>query len=421
MHIIIFFLLLFSFRVPIFYNSTILAIILLFLYFVVNNKYMSQMFLTIRNRYVITYFSLIVVCFTISLVFIVWNSTYDLSILRSFITQAFNLVGIVFFIALLRAKGVVNVNAVIKIILQAYCIQSCIQLFALASPEFYEIIKNFQVKETAQLLQDGYGGIRGLALSSELTFALSSSYGAIFIVHSFYIIRKRKLDLFDYFLILINFLGANFTGRTAFIGVFIMFFLLLIFLPIQEKIKFTVVLSFFLVVFISLIFIIFDKVVIERVIEFSFELFLNLFNGEGLQTDSTNRLKEMLSLDINEYTWIFGDGRYIGSDGKYYGHVDVGYFRQALFGGVFYILVLFFAQLVICFYPILNNPNKYLFNDVDRDRLYFIFYSSTLFAYLILLNFKGESLFYLKQIQMIVFLVAFFFMITERKKLDDND
>ncbi|ENP8456975.1 hypothetical protein ACEI25_003662 [Photobacterium damselae] len=300
-----------------------------------------------------------------------------------------------------------NLDDAITILISVYAIQSILQILALIYPGFYQFIRLFQVEQTAQLLQDGYSGIRGLALSSELTFALSTSYGMIFIIHALKISLKKSLNTFDYFCLSLNMIGLTFAGRTALIGVIISLFMIVIFINVYERLKFIFFISLFIIVFSLSLYYILDSNIVEKIFNFAFELFVNIFSGKGAQTESTNRLMEMLSLNINEKTWLIGDGRYIGDDGKYYGHVDSGYLRQVLFGGIGYVVVLFSLQILYLFYPIMNNLGGFISKNISRDKIVFVVYSFLVLIYLIVLNIKGESLFYLKQIQFLIFIIVF--------------
>lgn len=399
--------LLFSFRLPVLYNSTILAIIILSLCIITKPLSIKGFYSILKNRFVIFYFFLIFISLLFSLIPVLLNNTSDLYIIRGFLTQIINLFGLTLFVNYIININKCNLDDAITILISVYAIQSILQILALIYPGFYQFIRLFQVEQTAQLLQDGYSGIRGLALSSELTFALSTSYGMIFIIHALKISLKKSLNTFDYFCLSLNMIGLTFAGRTALIGVIISLFMIVIFINVYERLKFIFFISLFIIVFSLSLYYILDSNIVEKIFNFAFELFVNIFSGKGAQTESTNRLMEMLSLNINEKTWLIGDGRYIGDDGKYYGHVDSGYLRQVLFGGIGYVVVLFSLQILYLFYPIMNNLGGFISKNISRDKIVFVVYSFLVLIYLIVLNIKGESLFYLKQIQFLIFIIVF--------------
>lgn len=69
----------------------------------------------------------------------------------------------------------------------------------------------------------------------------------------------------------------------------------------------------------------------SKLFYFAAELFINLFSGAGLETESTDILLEMYQiLPTTLATWLIGDGFYLAQnslDGLYYMGTDVGYLR----------------------------------------------------------------------------------------------
>lgn len=69
----------------------------------------------------------------------------------------------------------------------------------------------------------------------------------------------------------------------------------------------------------------------SKLFYFAAELFINLFSGAGLETESTDILLEMYQIvPTTLTTWLIGDGFYLAQnslDGLYYMGTDVGYLR----------------------------------------------------------------------------------------------
>ena len=69
----------------------------------------------------------------------------------------------------------------------------------------------------------------------------------------------------------------------------------------------------------------------SKLFYFAAEIFINLFSGSGLETESTDILLEMYQvLPTSLTTWLIGDGLYLAQnsiDGLYYMGIDVGYLR----------------------------------------------------------------------------------------------
>ncbi|MFC0321971.1 hypothetical protein ACFFHT_00075 [Gallibacterium melopsittaci] len=81
----------------------------------------------------------------------------------------------------------------------------------------------------------------------------------------------------------------------------------------------------------------------SKLFYFAAEIFINLFSGSGLETESTDILLEMYQvLPTTLRTWLIGDGFYLAQnsiDGLYYMGIDVGYLRIIFAVGIIGLLV----------------------------------------------------------------------------------
>ncbi|MFC0308201.1 hypothetical protein ACFFHK_00560 [Gallibacterium trehalosifermentans] len=81
----------------------------------------------------------------------------------------------------------------------------------------------------------------------------------------------------------------------------------------------------------------------SKLFYFVAELFINLFSGSGLETESTDLLLEMYQiLPTTMTTWLVGDGFYLtrnSIDGLYYMGTDVGYLRIIFAVGIIGLVV----------------------------------------------------------------------------------
>ncbi|ENM5723393.1 hypothetical protein V4V59_003285, partial [Vibrio mimicus] len=73
-------------------------------------------------------------------------------------------------------------------------------------------------------------------------------------------------------------------------------------------------------------------------VEHAMEPILNFINNGELETTSSDSLMEKHLFWPNDKQLLIGDGIYYNSDGSYYGHTDSGFIRQALYGGLFYVI-----------------------------------------------------------------------------------
>lgn len=95
---------------------------------------------------------------------------------------------------------------------------------------------------------------------------------------------------------------------------------------------------------------------IDVVLEWAFEIFINIFSGDGFRSNSTDILLTMYVFPDNLITWLFGDGRFYMPDGSYYMHTDVGFIRLIFFFGLPATILLYIYQVYFA-YKIYNNSN----------------------------------------------------------------
>lgn len=117
----------------------------------------------------------------------------------------------------------------------------------------------------------------------------------------------------------------------------------------------------------------------SQIVDFGMELFINLFEGEELKTDSTEALKTMYNWPADIKTYIYGDGYFVGDAiDTYYKNTDVGYLRLIYYFGILGAVLLFLQQIYVLFFI-----NKY------EENMYVKQMCVLLFVYILLLNLKG--------------------------------
>lgn len=239
------------------------------------------------------------------------------------------------------------------LLVSIFILQSFIIFAAFLSPAVLNIIRNFQFDNIMEVT-DGYlssGVFRGLALSGDQFYGLSASFGllSIFVVKLY--LDTSRIVWIGVFLLL--FAANMFVGRTGFIG----FTAALGYLFISTKngkIKMIFKISLFVSISIMVIYLLLPPtlkdILDESVFAFAFQLFYNYNDKGSFSTSSSDRLSEMWELDIPLFTLLIGDGRATNPDGSYYGHIDIGYHRQILYGGIVYLFLTIFI-----FFEILTN------------------------------------------------------------------
>lgn len=212
---------------------------------------------------------------------------------------------------------------------------------------------------------------------------------------------KGKKQYIYIFLLLV---GSFFYGRIGFVLTVINFGLLSVYSFINGRRK---LLHFFIIlIFIVIItgwILYFSIPDIQPFINWLLEPIFNYINGGKLESASTNGLKRFYeNFHPSDRTLFWGDGYWIGSDGKYYGHTDVGFMRNIYYGGIFYTLIQYSVvfSLILCIFLWMKNNKK---------KGYFLI-SFLLFVNFVLFEMKGDIAFmFIKQ-----FLPIYFSMIYEK-------
>jgi hypothetical protein len=116
---------------------------------------------------------------------------------------------------------------------------------------------------------------------------------------------------------------------------------------------------------------------LEFAFNFGFEIFVNYFKADSIETESTNQLKEMFIWPSEFKTYLIGDGLFSDTiNGGYYKGTDVGILRLLYYFGIFGLFVYLIFQFQVIYIAISTN-RKY--------RVMFL----VMFLYCIALNFKG--------------------------------
>lgn len=173
-----------------------------------------------------------------------------------------------------------------------------------------------------------------------------------------------------WFCFIIIALGGIFTARTFFVIMGIGF-LLLFLIEVKSilqfiKFNFRIILRGIIIVFsIYLLITLFvNPQIIKVTLNWAFEIFINFFNGQGLQSSSTEHLKTMYRFPENFKTWLMGDALFRNPDGSYYMKTDVGYLRMLFYFGS--LGTLYFIIMLLGYYNVLKRltyqkPLKYFF------------------------------------------------------------
>lgn len=308
-----------------------------------------------------------------------------------------------------RAYGNISIQILIYYIVLAAILQTFISFLFFFDKGIFDFYISMLKEETNQGLFERTSSIgkRFMGLGSQF-FTGVIRYGIAFFsililpfIHECRLTNNKFLYWCSVLLIAV---GGLLTGRTFFaalaLGIFMYVLIksgnVISFITNNIKAFFGVIASSIILLLLAIIFM--DAERLDTVYNFVFELFINFFESDSLESSSTNRMGEMYFFPDNLNTWFFGDGRMIGDSGSgYYMRTDIGFIRLLFYFGL--PSTLFFIYVLFKYCKIMIKQTQ-----LKAIKYFFIF----IFLWMFLLNFKGlafESKYF------VVFLLAFVYSI----------
>lgn len=337
LHIFFVFNLLFAPAMPIIRDGCFLSIVLGLGYICLNSRIHIYLTSFIKNKYVIFVFAIPIIVISIIFVQTAIHLYMDTEILRRYILVLASSISTIIVFFILWFDGGRDVNYVLDSIVSACSIQTVIILIAFINVDFREVVQSFQSREMIARA-DSYGGIRTLMLSTRVYFTLGASYGFAFILLMKKILFQDKVSMLDITKAFLLIIGIMFIARTGFVGVGIgIMYILVKKANVSRQLLAKSLFTFIIIINVSIV--LFPNLVTsieEIVVPFAFEMFMS----DKIETDSTNSLLKMWSVDFDTSTILIGDGRWSTLGGAYYGGSDVGYIRNIYYGGFLYMLTI---------------------------------------------------------------------------------
>lgn len=407
------FLLVFSFKLPLLYNSALAVFIISILMFLISvNKIKLS-----KNDVFIPFFYVILAILIV--VYASLHESFDFSRLNSIYVNLFIYTTALLTFSKYRKHTSHNEENnfldFANILFLAFFIQAVIIFLAFLFPHILDLIRLFQ-SETDSVRSESYGGIRGLALSSAQFFPLSAAFAIVQPILAYSIIKEDRYKLIKVIFFIFIVLAGLTAGRTTLIGTSASLFLFFICFIRRINLKYflksiiniSLLSGMMIVLFIflnssSLI----EKIpVVETYINFAFEFLINYQTEGSLSTSSTDILTRMYWA-LDPYYFLVGYGEYTMPDGSQFMSTDGGYMRNILFFGIIGAAAIFIFNALI-FYIIYRNVR------FDREAKYTIV---VLWLLTNILHYKGEILLHLVSVQTIIFLL---YVYTQKKKLKEN-
>jgi hypothetical protein len=234
-------------------------------------------------------------------------------------------------------------------------IQSFIILVMLFSEGIREFIYSISSLNAEQLMLR-YNGFRGFGIASSVTYDLAFFLSITLIFIAFLLSKGSKNRIFYVFSWLIISSAILMTGRTGWIGIGFSLIILVTHFKNKSALRSILLLLLVFVVgvpallsFLSIFMPLKYEVVINSIVPYALEMFINFYEKGDFSTYSTIAVMDMYFMPPLE-TLLIGDGYFSNPDGQgYYMNVDAGYLRLVLFFGVFGSLVLYLSYVYMFF------------------------------------------------------------------------
>ncbi|HCU0192423.1 hypothetical protein KUA00_05190 [Proteus mirabilis] len=403
---IIIFLLINSFYIYPPINSSFLAPLFSLFYLCHTNKYKFKVYFFYEPYFLLLLLSILFMA-GINILITSFHNKYDFTYTSNFISQFIQLFFIVFTISIINNED--KKNKLEYYIITSFVLQSIIQIFGFIFPSIAEIIHLSYPEDKIARLYTDYGGIRGLALTGSPGWGLSVGYAICFVLYTKnYLIIKTKIPYSTYLIGILLFIGAFFSGRTAFLGILFSAIYYILKMGSKNFFYLTIKIIILLIILSLSIMILFNDIWLifqNKVFPFVFEMFYNLSNTGNLTSKSTNILSKMWDVNINTSEFLLGSGLFTDSDNNsYYKSIDVGYLRNILYGGIGWELLLILYQTII-FFLFSKRTNSFLLEN-------FI-----LFFMLLLLEAKAMTIGYNKYMFTIIVIYTYSLILQGKKNV----
>ncbi|MGR5452162.1 hypothetical protein ACP3V3_20845 [Vibrio sp. PNB22_3_1] len=261
-----------------------------------------------------------------------------------------------------------------------------------------------------------YMGVRGLGLTGSVAFGFAITMAILTLLSSNWMLKgnRYKNTYFNILVITVFSFSSLSAGRTAILGVF---FVVLYFIYMNVNRPLVILRNFFALVLCSFLFYVLfitlfgvDSVIFDILVYYSKYVFQSIYNYIDTGSFSVSSVEHLVNkmYFVPKGDVIFGDGRYLQENGKYYMDTDAGFMRFVLLFGSVGSFYLYFSFLVIFIVFFFNSSRTY-----DTFVLMFlVFIMSFVFHY------KGEVILYNVAYMKVVFIFVLYEVL--HKKFIEN-
>ncbi|MCL1933415.1 MAG: hypothetical protein FWF53_06370 [Candidatus Azobacteroides sp.] len=399
--IIILFFIVFNFRVPIFYDSAIVSILLSALYYLFKRK--SLPFTYFFQRYnAIILIGTVVLAFIVFLIAFLHHTEVMSGVEKRILIEFMMLCSIVFALPLLiEGKESTVWKELATIVCYAYALQGLISLAGyLYAPlgDFLFEMKPEDVKEAVMNPAANLDKFRLYNLSGIYFVELSAAFGITFIVFFWLQLKPDHLYMSGwkkYAVFIFIFLGNIFSGRTGFIGLLIglagwlLFSYYKVFTFLKSSIWY--IIGFSLIILFAYNSLLSGKQrqsFNDEVFPFAFEWYYNYVDYGRFEVNSADVTMQQHYYYLYDETLLKGTGiSPFGGNHPLYPHSDAGYTIDLVYGGIPFLICLIIYQSLYTIRPIVVAQR----NNSRNNRIDSIFFI-ILFLYAFIVEIKTPTL-----------------------------
>jgi len=414
----ILFLIVFNFRVPVFYNSAFVSIILCTFYYIWKRG-------SIPFTYFFQRYNTAILIGTVALAFIVFVIALlhhtDIASAREkrMWIEFMMLWSVVYALPLLiEGKESTALEELAVIICYAFAIQGVIGLIAyLHSPfaQFLIDIKPAEIKEAyaEEMLDNRF---RFYNLSGILLVELTAAFGIAFIAFFWLQLKSNHLYMIGwkkYLVFLFIFFGTALAGRTGFIGLamgvggWLFFSYNKVFIFVKRNMWY--IIAFSLIIFFAYNFLLTGRQrqsFNNELFPFAFEWYYNYRDYGKLEVGSAEATSQHY-YHLYDETLLKGHGATAFGTGVFgYPHSDAGYINTLVYGGIPYLLCLIIYQFLYLIHPLTIT----LKNNSGNNRIHCVFFI-LLFLYIFIVDIKAPAIGYMHNLEVLNLVLGSSFLI----------
>ena len=422
--VILLFLIIFNFIVPIVYYSCTVSLIIGAVYYLIVKRSIPFTYFTSRYCFIILATTLLMLL--VDVFVSIAHGNVGIGFYARFIVQGWMLVCLVFVLPILIDKEETAYTDAIMVICGAFALQGLIHTLGFLFTPIGDFLFSMQSEAKRAAAMDvklNIDRFRFYSLTGSPFFELPAAYGVACIIFFRLQLMSDQNYLRDWkaftvmFLIL---LGIGLSGRTGFVGfgLGLLFYLVFSWREISQIGRNLAKIAGGFLCLLAVFYIVLTPVqrdsISNKLLPFAFEAYYTWRDTGEFRTNSTDALEEIHYYPLSSKTILWGDGG-TSDDFTKYVHTDAGYMNHIIFGGIFYLLILIWYQWLY-----FRQPTRMakLENSREGDIDYFCFLF--LFAHMFILQYKGNSIGVIHIVEVLLLYIGVAYL-TKQYALEDAE